>query len=1143
MATHPDPALVAAFEQACRDAQVPATRIPAEASIKQLTRRPDAIPIALAVAQHTALPVARFHAAVTLRTAAIQAWASLTPPQRYGPSSLRYWLVNYVVATPSLNPFERKALLRTAAVFTRRAYLEEPADDRDRFFTLVCETAANPNPAAAHATMAASELIELVAEEFMVPNVSENAPAMQRQLLVQARAQFAAPQGDLLRLLRAATASLSVVLTVPGHPSMGSPEFDARVLPVLGTILRVLATDLSQIQLNPTAEAPLDLYAEATSGSESLEAVVISAFAGSEWQGVIDQLPAILRLCLLVTGMHSTVPNPDIEPKTIPKATQIVTAVSAVSQRSYRTVEDAERLLRSLLDGINKQEWSSSQLGIMRLAYAEVWRRISCAHGLVTVQKLGTGYIASFTKDTCQELDSAAVSLARPDADEEDVFSSDVADMLLETWANIALQGDDGIKTTEHPLAGPIGEVVYHFTKIWLKSSLENEPGADLSGVEDADAEEDLGFEDSSVLDARLSAAAVLLRFVLNKMAPAIAESLVHLADKVFQWSSMQTRRTTLPLDVFQEDLYFLIRLTAGVLADEAKGEHPTVPIQFLSAVPINGHGKPPLNAKILLSALFDVAQKESHLLETRGTHCEEASPRVGSAILDSLTRVTRTYLVPVSLDADSTRSAFEVIGGVGLATTGRSGCLKKALEGISRRGFESDVAESGATLLSALAAGAANYRDIRDSEIWHSLLQAGAGAYQNLPATAVKLVGKCLTKVMGDIVAERLLVPAYNSLQSLIAAGEQDPDAAERVIATVNLLRGAAICESIGPRTREALLLSLRAPDGVAATCAKAFGRTRPDVGRSLINLANDIVTSCLVHLSKEDSLDLVTNAITIVKLHTGVVVRFVSETATDEVGSDVEEIIALLSSILDEETDFDVSEACYVGLSTLFPILTEDILAVPSVHAGFFGFTTRLVIQHPEWLIRLPPDLCGNILHLIELQRMSVDIASEMRSLEAIASLARSRSRNPEHGPASSVVDAALLRFLRLIFMGVASGGAHTDNMDAAADALLALMHVRQDGQSSAFEEIGQELLSQGGNNATLRSAIQELGQSAAQAGSAHGLNGSGNVHPNSTTNRPAELQASKSFRESVAMFSNIANKCLLSIAVGTGFSFEQP
>ena len=69
------------------------------------------------------------------------------------------------------------------------------------------------------------------------------------------------------------------------------------------------------------------------------------------------------------------------------------------------------------------------------------------------------------------------------------------------------------------------------------------------------------------------------------------------------------------------------------MIVHDAKGEHTSVPFEFLSPASINGHGKPPMNANILLSALFDVAQKESQMLETRGVHIDEASPRVGAAI------------------------------------------------------------------------------------------------------------------------------------------------------------------------------------------------------------------------------------------------------------------------------------------------------------------------------------------------------------------------------------------------------------------------------------------------------------------------------------------------------------------------------
>ena len=207
--------------------------------------------------------------------------------------------------------------------------------------------------------------------------------------------------------------------------------------------------------------------------------------------------------------------------------------------------------------------------------------------------------------------------------------------------------------------------------------------------------------------------------------------------------------------------------------------------------------------------------------------------------------------------------------------------------------------------------------------------------------------------------------------------------------------------------------------------------------------------------------------------------------------------------------------------------------MLAIPSVCAKIFSFATGVVIRHPIGLSRITPDMCETILHLIDPQRQNADLKLERRSLEAVASLARWRSRNPGSGPVSTVVDAALLKLLKVILVGIASGDAFASNMDASADALLPLIHVGQGGRTSAFETIGRELLSEAKNSPTLRAAIQELGHSAAVAGVYFGFSRRDTSH--ASTNHLAELQASESFRESVMRFSDIARKCLLSVAIG--------
>eukprot|EP00177_Eucheuma_denticulatum_P004685 GFKZ01008511.1.p2 GENE.GFKZ01008511.1~~GFKZ01008511.1.p2 ORF type:complete len:1138 (+),score=157.14 GFKZ01008511.1:2402-5815(+) len=1133
---HPDMAIVAAFERACQEVQVPPTRATAEQTLHHLTSRPDIIPVALHVAEHTNSTVSRFHAAITIRTASAAQWPSLPTQQRYGPSSLRFRLVRNVVSHPTWTSVERKTMLRTAAFLTRKAYLEEPPQDLDHFIDSVCETAAASAPEAAYSATAACELVELLAEEFMAPTISKTAPLMQREILIQARRKFAQPNGHLVKLLHSAIAALSVLVSSPAHPPIVSREFETRALPALSTIFRVLATDFSQLgNHQPVAEASLDVYAEmGLSGSENLEVVVINSFAKPGWSAVIEQVPVVLRLCFMISRIHGGMQNGD-ESEVIAKATQIITAIGAISRASYGDGTAARKLLVSLLDGMNEQRWSSSPMGVVRLAYAEVWRRVSCAHGWTSVDRLGGSYMDTFARNTCHELDCAAARLARPDAD-EDMFSMDVADMLLETWANLALQGDDGTQATEHPLAELIGQVVVHFTRMSLRSTGDHT--ADLvASATNADIEEDFGFEDMSIADSRLAVAAILSRFVLGRMAPAISQSLLQCADNVFRWQGM-VHSNNVPLDFFQEDLYFLVRFAAAVLADEAKGEHPAVPIQFLPTpsdenVP-NGRDKPPPYARILLSALFEVAQRETNLLERKGPHCDEASPRVGTAILEGLNRVAATYLVPVNVSTAA--GTFAAVGGNVLLANGRNGCFSKAMEGISRRGFEGDVAEAAASLLFTMASGASNYADVRDSPAWQTLLHAGSQAYQTLPAEAVHRVGKSLTLVLGDVVAEGLLIPAYNSLQFLAERRDISADAADRAIATINLLRGAAQCESNGPKTRDALLLSIRAPDGTAATCATALGKTRPDVCRSLVMLANDIVSTCLPSLGELKSRDLITNAITIVRLHSEIVLNFLADTPIEELANDIEEIISLLSEIVGEGTDLDVADAFYYGLSALFPIINESALELPIIGA-FFRLTASVVGQHPKNLVMLPPDFCGRILGAIDIRRQTVDSTSEMRTLEAIASLARSRVLEPIQGPSDTVVNSALLEFLNAIFNGVASGSAYVTNLDGAADALLPLLHIKFPGVDSVFADIGNRLLRESGNNPEMRNAVHEFGCAVSQAGSVFGFDNPSARREEAAQTVAVRRRASRSFREATIKFANSARKTLLTAAVSSG------
>ena len=102
-----------------------------------------------------------------------------------------------------------------------------------------------------------------------------------------------------------------------------------------------------------------------------------------------------------------------------------------------------------------------------------------------------------------------------------------------------------------------------------------------------------------------------------------------------------------------------------------------------------------------------------------------------------------------------------------------------------------------------------------------------------------------------------------------------------------------------------------------------------------------------------------------------------------------------------------------------------------------------------------------------------------------------------------------------------GTDAGKRGTGGLDAAADAVLALAHVKGGGGGWLFDEVGQKLLAKNGNSEELRAAVAELGRVAAEAGAAFG------------GDRLAGVQAAKVFREAVVKFSSSARNCLVSVA----------
>lgn len=1080
----PDYSIISAFEKACQDLQFAPTRAAAEDTLKRFAAEPNALDLALYIVRTTTSSYARFHATLVLHRAGEKRWASLPPNVRYGSTTLRVELIQLTSSHPEWSRVEKTTVLRAAALYTHRAYLEEPQPKLNEFFELLFKMATSTQPSDDHVVLTIFHFLDLLTEDILNPNIRKYTSGMDIETLTRVRQKFMIPKSHLHQIFNASVHALSnLISSVPPSTTI-PPALETKSSDPLSLINRFFTMDsdfyYTDEGLLEYADPLDDSRPEDPGTLEGIEKVVITTFGKQGWESVFQQLQNLLKMCFSITRYH-TCTEESSESQAVVNAAHVIVDIAALSGQSYPNQVDGvdpKAVLRDLLSGINEQSWISSKSPSVRLAYADVWKRTCCSHGYVHISSMGMGWFERLARDTCAEIDNTAARMAEMDFDENS--STDVADMLMQDWANLALQADDGTRTNSHPLEIYLAEITVRFTKMWLKSSGEHTAAFIRKGLAES-VDEDFGFEDESTDDSRVTTASILTRFVLDKMAPAIADLLVRTAKGVYAWDT----NFEAPLYFYQDDLYFLIRFASSILADEGKGESPSLPIQFIpSGTTERECSKGPQHAKTLITALFQVSHMETQLIEARGVSCDQLSPRVGRAILDALCRILRTYLAPSNPHAKEL--ALKTIDS-NLRESGRWGCFKKVLEALGKRNFEPEVVEAGANLLLFISKAVTIHPELKNYEEWKTLLEARMDAFYSVPPESITNIVLALTTVARDDVANRLLLPAYNSLPLLAQEMSRSANAADKAIAAISILRGAAQCHPPGAATQHALLQSLTA-DGKAAKCARDFAGIRPDVGRYLILLANDIICSHLPLLEESLANQLLKNAVSIVRQQCATLLSLLPEISTEELGLDLDEIIALLVEILDG-AESSAAEASYYGVSSLFSIVTPEALELPGVTTRLYRLATTLVSNHAAHLPTVPQDLATRILQIVDIQRKSVDSNAENLGLEAIEALAISCVGRRCEGPSAMIVNNALLVFLRSIFLGITTKSILLTNMHSAADALLPLLHVKYDGVSSVIDNLGQSLLAKFASRPHVQprvfEALQQLGNAASTAG----------------------------------------------------------
>lgn len=1121
MSVVPDRPFVALFEQLCRDAQVPATRTRAEAELTAFQSRDDIVPIAVALVENVSDAQARFHASAALRDAAINRWHSLPPSHRNGDNALRVWALRVVIARPELANYERRAVLRISAALFRRAYGEEP-ESASLAFLEQLRMAAIDRQAMASSVVPALECLDMCAEEFLSPSLrtAPGVPAVDVELLRRTRPRFLSGAGLVVVVFRAARESLVSTLEAP---HLLAAELETRCEPALALLARILTPRL----INLDIETHDSEERKPISHTGELSSVLR---LDSSWRPLVDQVLEVSQLCFKLIDVAKELNPADID-DLADSARQVILGVSAISRSSYPSPEMATTTVQLILSSIERQDWSTSADSNERIAFAEVWRQLSCSHGLDGLILLGKEVFESFAERTCVLF--IAIGMQQVQASQDELYGiMDSADLVLETWAAFSYDRralEPSVRQVLEPL---FQQVFMEYLSLSMKSIIAERlpPGALIGGLADELEEEDLGYDDNSAEESRKNSAAALARFSLEKSAATLVECVKDLKDRVFFCYNTENHQKATISMLAQEDLYFATHLLSAVLADSGVGEVPIVPDAFRATLRSDSLKS---IGKALFSSLIGIATSESRMLQTKGSDCQEASPRVGRAILDALNRVSRTYLIPTECPEDT----FAIMGGAEFAAQARVYALNKALEGIRLRGFEPEMAQGAGILLKTLSSEARKYPDVQSSEVWKSLLSTSIESYQTLSRSAVENIASALTSVLGDSsVADRLVIPAARALPSLVINQAQLPDSAERCIATINLLKGVARCQHIGASSYRTLAESLNGFDGSVSHCAVAFQPDRYDVTRAAIRLADDMVCGRLSLLSDDDAHKLLSNAMALVHQHSVSVVQHMDSVPLDECLLGIEIILNLLQHILDEQPPVSLSEHVFRGLSSLLPSMSNEFLSYPVLKKKYFDFITCLAAQYPTQVLALPVELCSKIFQSIKLELFSRDTRAERKGLEAITALAREFATKDVQYQSISQIETEFAQLLETILVNLAHGSAFTDNLGTTSDAILHLLFFKGVGFQQHFEAIGHKLMANGGNEAEMAEILNNFRDRAHAASLWQGFK---NMPVPQNSPRPPLIMrrlATKEFKEAVFEFSLRCRDVLLRVSAQT-------
>ncbi|KAG7382579.1 Exportin-4 [Phytophthora pseudosyringae] len=741
--------------------------------------------------------------------------------------------------------------------------------------------------------------------------------------------------------------------------------------------------------------------------------------------------------------------------------------------------------------------------------------------------QLFSSFIEELASLTSKLLHSALERIQRhlretPNEAIDELWELEGVDILLDAWVTLVNDPqllEVGVSGSAKPEAEQaltlLSKASAPVVELYLQVQLE------LCAVEVlADQDEDEDVEDNAASSAReqYELAAALARLNSSASASLLVSLVQSLMTSVQQeLAKLQGRDEMTPvLSQLFEKLHFVILFVGLLLADDFEGERPGVPNRIHATLRgVATAEESPVVNLIMLIMSHVLEFETSRLAQNPTSDC--VSPFVSEGLLKTITRLCATYLAPDVL-VDSGEVAPALLQVFGFQNGGRAGELlnflvQKATVYLLHWSTQPVVMKNLIEFLLVLSNTRA-INPVLSSERWQSLVQANASAGSFMTSaggnasTLNSAVARIPANLRGQLTEALCRAGMASTDQNMRAAHFQavSHPVEQRLQQLLAMPNFESKQTTNDVRVQEELKLLVEMYSGIArsaestshapitAFClpalpviVKIFHIFQGDsqIMNLILNFFCLMVEAQLCYLSPRDALQVYTASDDLIGAYCrhNLGKKSMLGDAEEENYVDLLALLTLLSHLVAKDfIDFSedatteqeqadatrassvVADVVFSGLRQVIPLMTEQLLAYPSLSKQYFTLVSYMVEVYAEKLVSLPSELFQMLLHslLVGMRHVSVDVVRN--SFQALGELASYhwkalQSHKPGLEAHRQQHPDMFMAFLRVIFRMALFEDFNPVILDACAGTLYPLILIEQARYSALAEEISHE------------------------------------------------------------------------------------